>query len=63
MFLPHITEPVSENPDVNTDLMIQEWNPQMLYYYIHSFSPSAVKYLAKAGYGQGFVKDREIQGD
>jgi len=49
LFLPHITEPVSENPEVNTDLMIQECNPQMLYYFIHSYSPSAVKYLAKAG--------------
>ena len=29
----------------------------------HSYSPSAVKYLAKAGCGQGFVKDQEIQGE
>lgn len=35
----------------------------MLCCLIHSFSQSTVKYLAKADYGQGFVKDAEIQGE
>lgn len=30
---------------------------------ILSFSQLAIKYLAKAGYGQGFVQDPETQGE